>query len=175
MTRSLKLRLTRRLLAPLCLFLGLFGWVSPANALCITGLCACTVATTNVAFGNYSPMAFGNTDTTGTIKVDCGGVVGLLIPFSIAISTGASSSYSGRQMKAGSNALSYNLYTDSSYTTIWGDGTGSTQVINSGVTLDALGLAPAQTFYVYGRIPGRQITAVPGVYSDGISVTVTYF
>jgi spore coat protein U-like protein len=165
----------RRLLAPLCLFLTLLAWVGPARALCLPAVCTCTVATTNVAFGNYAPLAFGNTDTTGTIKINCGGVVGLLIPFNIAISAGSSASYTNRKMKSGSNALTYNLYTDASYTTIWGDGSSATQIVSSSVTLDALGTAPAQTFYVYGRIPGRQITAVPGVYNDSIAVTLTYF
>lgn len=167
--------MTRRLLAPLCFLLLFLGWAGPARALCITGVCTCTLSTTNVAFGNYNPMAFGNTDTTGTIKVDCGGVVGLLIPFNIAISAGNSGSYAARQLKSGVKTLAYNLYTDSSYTTVWGDGSASSQIISSGVTLDALGLAPAQNFYVYGRIPGRQTTAVPGVYADTISVTLTYF
>ena len=164
--------MTRRLLALLCLY---FAFASPARALCLPAVCTCTLATTNVAFGNYSPLAFGNTDTTGSIKVDCGGVVGLLIPFNIAISAGASGSYANRTVKSGGNSLAYNLYTDPSYTTVWGDGSSATQLINSGVTLDVLGLAPTQNFYVYGRIPGRQITVVPGVYSDTINVTLTYF
>ncbi len=161
----------RALLALLLLLV----WAGPARALCVAGLCTCTVATTNVAFGTYSPLAFGNTDTTGTIKVDCGGVVGLLIPFNIALSAGSSGTYANRQMKSGSNALAYNVYTDASYTSVWGDGSSATQMVSAGVTLDALGLAPGQTFYVYGRIPGRQITAVPGSYADSLNVTVTYF
>ena len=152
-----------------------FAFASPARALCVPGLCTCTLATTNVAFGNYSPLAFGNTDSTGTIKIDCGGVVGLLIPFDIAISAGSGGSYANRRMKSGSNQLAYNLYTDASYTTLWGDGSSATQILSGGVTLDLLGLAPPQSFYVYGRIPGRQITTVPGVYSDTINVTLTYF
>src|SRR5258708_1862945 len=131
--------MTRRLLALLCLFL---AFVGPARALCLPALCTCTLATTNVAFGNYNPMAYSNTDTTGTIKVDCGGVIGLLIPFNIAISAGSSTNYANRQMKSGTNTLAYNLYTDSSYTTVWGDGTNATQLISAGVTLDLAGLAP---------------------------------
>jgi spore coat protein U-like protein len=165
----------RSLRCVLALLLLMLAWAGPARALCIPALCTCTLATTNVAFGTYSPLAFGNTDTTGTVKVDCGGVVGLLIPFNIAISAGSSGSYANRQMKSGSNALAYNLYTDASYTTVWGDGGSATQLISAGVTLDLLGLAPAQNFYIYGRIPGRQLSVVPGVYSDTINVTLTYF
>ena len=167
MTRSM----TRFLFALLLLS----AWAGPARALCVPGLCSCGVTTTNVAFGTYSPFAFGNTDSTGSVKVSCGGVAGLLIPFNIAISTGSSGSYANRQMSSGGHKLSYNLYTDPSYTTLWGDGSAATQLINAGVLLDVLGLSPAQNFYVYGRIPGRQLTAVPGIYSDTINVTLTYF
>ena len=172
MTRLMTRRHARSLFA---LLLMLFAWAGSARALCVAGLCSCGVTTTNVAFGTYSPLAFGNTDSTGSVKVSCGGVVGLLIPFNIAISAGSSASYANRQMKSGSNTLAYNLYTDASYTTVWGDGSAATQIINAGVTLDLAGLSPVQTFYVYGRIPGRQITTVPGVYSDTINVTLTYY
>lgn len=164
--------MTRRLLALLGLLL---AFTSPAQALCLPAVCSCGVVTTNVAFGSYSPLAFGNTDTTGSVKVSCGGVVGLLIPFNIAISAGSGGSYANRSMASGAHKLAYNLYTDSSCATVWGDGSAATQLISAGVLLDALGLSPAQTFWVYGRIPGRQLTAVPGSYSDTISVTLTYF
>ena len=165
----MKLLLARCLVALGLLFAG-----AQAQALCIQGLCACTVSTTNVAFGSYNPLAFGNIDSTGSVSVKCGGVVGLLIPFKIDLSTGGGS-FTARRMASGANLLGYNLYTDTSYTTIWGDGTGTTQSVVSGVTLDALGLSPAQVFWVYGRIPGRQLTVVPGPYADSISVTLTYY
>jgi spore coat protein U-like protein len=164
--------MTRRLLALLSLY---FACCSGAQALCLPAVCTCTLATTNAAFGSYNPLAFGNTDTTNTIKVSCGGVAGLLIPFNIALSAGSGGSYANRRMKSGANWLAYNLYTDASYSTVWGDGSSATQLVSAGVTLDVLGLAPAQTFHVYGRIPGRQLTTVPGVYSDTLSVTLTYF
>ena len=164
--------MTRSLLV---LLLTLLGWCGPARALCLPALCSCGVTTTNVAFGSYNPLAFGNTDSTGSVRVQCGGVAGLLIPFNLAISAGGGGSYAGRRMSSGGNTLSYNLYTDASYTTIWGDGSAASQIVSSGVTLDVAGLSPAQTFWVYGRIPGRQLTAVPGSYADTINVTLTYF
>ncbi|MFG6429203.1 spore coat U domain-containing protein [Roseateles sp. LYH14W] len=165
-------RLMTRSLFALCLLL---AWAGPARALCLPALCSCGVTTTNLAFGTYSPLAFGNTDSTGSVRVSCGGVAGLLIPFNIAISAGASGSYANRLMKSGAHSLAYNLYTDASYTTRWGDGSASTQLVSAGMLLDVLGLSPPQNFYIYGRIPGRQVTTVPGVYSDTISVTLTYY
>lgn len=151
----------------------LFG-SSGAQALCLPAVCTCTVQVTNLAFGTYNPFAFGNTDSTSSVQVKCGGVVGLLIPFSIGLSAGGGS-YANRRMANGANLLYYNLYTDASYTSVWGDGTGSTQLPASSVTLDALGLAPTQLYTIYGRLPGRQLTAVPGAYADTLNVTVTYY
>jgi spore coat protein U-like protein len=165
----------RRLIRNLLTLLLIGFAAGSAQALCITGLCACSTVTTNVAFGNYNPLAFGNVDSTGSIKVSCGGVAGLLIPFKIDFSTGSSGSFSSRSLQSGAYTLSYNLYTDASFTTPWGDGSGASQTVYGGVTLDVLGLSPAQTFWIYGRVPGRQLTVAPGIYTDTINVTLTYY
>ena len=142
--------MTRRLLIPFAMFLVLLlGCAPPARAICV--LCVCTTTTSNVAFGNYSPMSFGNTDTTGNIKVSCGGVASVLEPFNIAFSAGSSGSFANRRLRSGSNTLNYNLYTDAGYTTVWGDGTGGSQSVDGTATLDVLDLSPAQTFWIYGR------------------------
>lgn len=156
------------------LWLSLIGAAPSAQALCVQGLCSCTVTTTSVLFANYNPLAYGNTDSTGTVTVKCGGVAGLLIPFTIAFDKGGGPSISSRRLAFGANALSYNLYIDNTYTTVWGDGTTGTMVAG-GLLLDALGLSPGLVYTVYGRIPGRQTTVPPGgPYIDAVSVTLTY-
>lgn len=145
-----------------------------AQALCV-GVCSCTAQTTSLLFANYNPLAYGNTDTTGTVSIKCGGVAGLLIPFTIQLSTGGATTFAGRRLANGGNLLSYNLYTDGTYTTILGDGTASTSYISGGVLLDVLSLLGTVTYTVYGRIPGRQVTTVPGgPYVDAVTVTITY-
>lgn len=163
----------KKILLPAALLPLLMAPVAPVQALCV--LCVCTTQTTNVAFGTYNPLAFGNVDSTGSVKVTCGGVASVLLPFKIDISAGSSGSTGTRTMRNGANTLNYNLYTDAAYTTVWGDGSGATQNILGSFTLDLLGLSPAQNFWVYGRLPGRQLTAVPGVYADTINVTLTYY
>ena len=60
-----------------------------------------------------------------------------------------------------------NLYTSSSYNTIWGDGTGSTSTVNN------TGSGSNDTSTIYARISSGQ--SIPnGSYSDTINVTVTY-
>lgn len=155
-------------------WLALIGAAPSAHALCIQGICSCTVTTTSVLFANYNPLAYGNTDSTGTVTVKCGGVAGLLVPFTIALNQGGGSSITNRSLAFGGNRLNYNLYIDNTYTTVWGDGTTGT-LVAGGLLLDALGLSPGLVYTVYGRIPGRQVTTIPGgPYVDSVSVTLTY-
>lgn len=137
------------------LLTGLAGLLAApqAQALCLPAVCTCNVVVTNIVFAAYNPLAFGNTDSTGSVKVTCGGVVGLLVPFTVDLGKGGGTSFSTRRMASGANTISYNVYLDSNYTTVWGDGTTSTGRISSSVLLDALGLTPGVTFTVYGRIP----------------------
>ncbi|MFZ3081447.1 spore coat U domain-containing protein [Rhodoferax ferrireducens] len=146
----------------------------PASALC-TLLCSCTVSTTSVAFGVYNPLFASPLDSSGNVRMTCGGVVGLLVPFDIAISKGSySTSFSPRKMASGSNRLEYDLYTSSARTTIWGDGSNGTQIVSGSVFIVLLG-GSSQDFTVFGRIPGGQVTVPPGTYSDSTTVTVTYY
>lgn len=145
-----------------------------AQALC-TGICSCSAQVSNLLFANYNPLAYGNTDTTGSVAIKCSGVAGLLIPFTIQLSTGGGTTFAGRRLAYGANLLSYNLYSDATYTTILGDGTSSTTYISGGVLLDVLSLLGTVSYTVYGRIPGRQVTTIPGgPYIDAVTVTITY-
>lgn len=149
-------------------------FTSQASALC-TLVCSCTVSTTAVVFSAHNPLSPSANDMTGKVRVDCGGVAGLAIPYTIAISAGTSGSMAARQMASGAKRLSYNLFTTNGRTTVWGDGSGSTATVGGGFVLDLLGLAPPHDVTVYGRIPGAQGTVAPGAYTDTLVVTLTYF
>lgn len=144
-----------------------------ASALCLPVVCTCSVSITPVSFGSFNPLLGGTHDANGNVAVSCGGVVGLAIPYTIKLSQGGGTSYTARRMASGTNYLSYNLYTDN-YVTIWGDGTGSSAIAGGTISLDLLGLSPAQNYTIYGRIASNQTTAVPGLYTDTITVTLTY-
>lgn len=142
-----------------------------ASALC-TLVCSCSVSTTSVTFGAYNPISPSPFDSTGNVRVTCGGVLGLLIPYDIALDKGTL--ITPRKMISGSNTLNYDLYTSSAHTVIWGDGTGGTQIVSDDITITLLG-GTSKNHTVYGRIPGSQIQALPGNYSDTVTVTVTYY
>lgn len=145
-----------------------------ASALC-TLVCSCSVSASPLAFGNVNPLSASPTYASATIRVECGGVAGLLIPYYIDLGAGGGGSAGNRRLANGSNYLAYNLFLDSNYTQVWGDGNGSTVRGSGFLTLDVLGLSPPQTHWVYGRIPGGQTSVKPMTYTDSISVTLTYY
>ena len=131
---------------------------SPAEA-------ACTITTTSVAFGSYDVFSATPVDSTGTVSFQC------FINFNVtvALSRGASTTFTPRTMKKGSEALSYNLYQDAARTAIWGDGTGGTTVYSN--TFPPI--LQTVTLTIYGRIPpGQDISA--GTYTDTIIATVNF-
>lgn len=167
-------RLLLRLSLRLSLLLVLLAGAPAARALCVSPLCSCSVSTTALLFGAHNPLA-GATDSSASVRVNCGGVAGLLIPFRIDLGRGGAASYAPRRLSSGTNTLAYNLYADAGRTSVWGDGTGGSVAVDSSVLLDVLGWAPTRTFTVYGRIGAGQTATVPGSYADSISVTVTYY
>lgn len=136
--------------------------------------CSVNFSATPVNFGNYDPTFGTPTQVTGTITVTCKNPptpdTGT---YSIALSTGASGSYAGRTMKLGSEVLNYQLYTDSTYSTVWGDGTGGSQAVSG--SYQNLNDNESVTFRhtIYGRVPANQWPAA-GNYTDTITATVTY-
>lgn len=134
------------------------------------GAYTCTVAATGVNFGVYNPLAATPDDATGTVTLTCNLLVGLFTSWTVALSTG-NGSYSPRLLKNGVNSLSYNLYTSAAYSSVWGDGSGSTTLLSDQALL-VIG-ANINTYTVYGRISAGQ-DAAAGSYLDTIVVTVDY-
>lgn len=146
--------------------------VQQAHALCLPIACSCSVSATPVAFGSFNPLPGTVHNATGTVTVSCNALAGILVPYTIALSTG-NGTYASRRMLSGTRNLYYNLYSDTNHTTIWGDGTGGSSLVSGSVTLAALSSFSIPVT-VYGRIVAGQNTLVPGLYTDTITVTLTY-
>ena len=144
----------------------------PASALC--ALCSCSVSATPVVFGTYDPISSSPTDSDGSVLFTCGGLVGGVVTYDVALNKGMNSTtFSPRRMSSGANLLDYDLYTSSAHSSVWGDGTGGSQKISGSVTILVLG-GTTRALVVYGRIPGNQTSVWAGTYSDAVLVTVTY-
>ena len=163
------------------------GFMSLLTAICATGLllfppsisaatstisvdvaAECLVSSQDLNFGTYNPLAAGNIDVSSQIDINCTSGT----DFTIKLNAGQHSGGGfNRNMSNGTNQLAYQLYTDSTRLTIWGDGTSGT----STVTGTGVGPGSANTLHeiVYGQLPSLQPVPV-GTYSDSINVTVTF-
>jgi spore coat protein U-like protein len=123
----------------------------------------CEVTASDLNFGTYSwnvGTVQGTTQLTATCTPGSTYSVGL----NEGASTGAA--VNQRKMVSGSNALDYQLYSDSARSTIWGNTNGTDTVTGSGT-----GSAVGHT--VYGSVPAGQSIPV-GDYGDVITVRVYY-
>jgi spore coat protein U-like protein len=131
---------------------------------------ACDVVTTNLAFGAYDVFSPVPRDSTGTVTVSCDEAP----PPDVVISIGPSAAGGGfhpRRMRHSvlGDTLGYNLYSDPSLGSVWGDGTAGTAT----VTLPKVKKPKPEVATIYGRIPPGQNVSV-GSYSDTLTVTITW-
>lgn len=139
---------------------------------CFALLQSCNVSASGVSFGPYDPSYSQPKTATGTVTLSCTvTLLGLLESWTISLSPGSSASYTNRSLVNGASTLRYNLFTSSSYSTVWGNGSGATGVISETVLL-VVGNS-THVYTVYGRIPPLQDVR-KGNYSDSILVTVNY-
>ncbi|HWX00553.1 spore coat U domain-containing protein [Collimonas sp.] len=134
-------------------------------------LATCTVSATGITFPAYTSPGGAIADSTGDIAVTC--TATLVIgtgSYTIALNAG-SGTFVNRTLKSGANALTYNVYTDTARSIVWGDGTGATQTESDSYLIL---LTPTTRHYTpYGRIPAAQ-NKPAGTYTDTLTVTITY-
>ena len=121
----------------------------------------CGVTATNLAFGNYTGALV---DATSTISVTCTNTTTYSVGLSAGLATGAT--VTTRKMQNGVALLNYGLFSNSGYSTNWGNTVGTNTVAGTGNGV-------VQPLTVYGQIPAGQ-HPTPGSYTDTITVSVTY-
>jgi spore coat protein U-like protein len=143
------------------------GSATASMAVSATVINNCTISTAAVAFGSYDPVvanASANLDSTGSITIAC--TKGATA--TIGLNAGGNSSGSTRRLADGaSNYLTYEIYKDSSRTSVWGD---------SGADLYSPPAAPnksPRTFTAYARVTSNQDVPA-GSYTDTITATVNF-
>jgi spore coat protein U-like protein len=139
------------------------GTVVPVSA---TVIDSCTVSAAPLAFGNYNGLSATSLDATATIAPFCTNGT----PYTVALDVGlgAGATLAARNLTGPDSAtLTYGIFTDATYTNVWGDGTGGTGV-GSGT-----GNGAPQSLTMYARIPALQTSTV-GMYSDQLTVTLSY-
>ena len=125
---------------------------------------ACNVSTTaptTLDFGTQGPLV-ANVDQTATITVTCTTGAG----YNVGLDGGGGGNINARRMINGTNTVGYQLYSNNTRTTVWGN------TVNTD-TVPGTGNGTAQTLTVYGRVP-PQTTPPAATYNDTVNVTVTY-
>jgi spore coat protein U-like protein len=130
-----------------------------------TVIAACAMTAGDHDFGNYEAVSGSPLDSTSTISVTC--TSGSAYSIALNAGTTVGGTIATRLMTDSVNTLEYNLYTNGTYATIWGDGTSGS------VEVSGTGSGSLQQLTVFGRMPGSQAAPV-GSYSDVITATITY-
>jgi spore coat protein U-like protein len=131
---------------------------------------SCTIGTAPVAFGAYDPTAGADLDAQGTLTVFCtnGATTTVTLGQGSNANTGSTDAAPVRRMLGGvggTDHLGYALYSEATYTTVWGnDATSDVDYTGSGLSANLT---------VYGRIPAGQNVTV-GSYTDTVVATITF-
>lgn len=153
--------------------LALAGGLLPPSPSAAAGctVCICSVSTTPLSFGTYNPGSSTAKTATATVTANCISVtLAMNTTVDLSLSAGTSGNAAMRQLASGGSRLDYNIYQDSSHTTVWGNGSNGGQLMTMAIT-DLLSFTANKT--AYGRIPARRFPRA-GAYSDSIVVTFTF-
>jgi len=131
----------------------------------------CTISAGNLAFGSYDPVtANASTPLNGSalLTLNCtnGATTKITLGQGANANAGSTDAAPLRRSKAGSNYLTYSLFSDSGRTTTWGN--------TAATAFDYVGTgASDSSVVVYGQVAAGQ--NVPGgAYSDTVIATVTF-
>ena len=136
----------------------------------ITSNCTITKKT-EISFGAYDPIAGTAVTTTGAVTVACtSDVTGPKVTLGQGANpdTGSTNSAPLRRLKNGSSYLTYNLYSNTGYSTLWTNDT------SSGYVAAADGDGTGHDITIYGKIDADQHAAPAGSYTDTVVATVTF-
>ncbi len=137
----------------------------------IAGPLSCSeTATSGLIFTNaYNVYALTTYSVTATVGVTCNKNN---VPYTISANAGMHSvALPNRDLKyvSGADVLPYFLYTTAAHTTVFGDGTNGTAIINANNPSSGT----QYTTSIYGTLAaGADVTA--GSYTDTVTLTVTY-
>lgn len=125
----------------------------------------CRVAVTDMAFGLRSHLLTQYVTSADGV-VACSSTVPVTVTFNEGTGTGSTFAMRTMSHPTAADTIEYNLYDDTTYTNVLGDGvTGGTV---------AIAFTGPGTFTIYGRTEIATIPKPVGLYSSTITATVTF-
>ncbi|MFK0378551.1 spore coat protein U domain-containing protein [Pandoraea sp. NPDC090278] len=153
------------LAAPACGTPGFSTGTTNGFTVNVTVINKCTINATGLTFGPSTTLS--NTLTAqGSLAVQCTNNDA----YQILLSSGVSGQVGARTLKGQTfgATIPYQLYTNSTYATAWGDGTGGTS------TYVGTGTGLVVPITIYGRILPQPSTPAPDTYQDSITATIQF-
>lgn len=155
----------------------------PATILAATLFCApahaaigvtCTVSAGSLTI-NYDPDATSSTRASANVTFTCSKLIFIAanVAPEIRLSKGSSNGYADRTLKKGNDTLRYNIYTSSSHSLVWGDGTEDTQIVKDSFSVPPSQNSITKTYPYYVELQKEQ-NVRPGTYTDTITVMVSF-
>ncbi|WP_413508349.1 spore coat U domain-containing protein [Serratia proteamaculans] len=126
-----------------------------------------------LSFGQVSSLSSNisivSSAGAGSVVIRCN--PGLSVTLALNVGNNVTGSISaGRKLQNATTleTLVYQLYQDSNYTTIWGDGS------NGGTAQTVSSAGSTQEIKIYARLMSTSILPTSGTYSDTVLLTVSY-
>jgi spore coat protein U-like protein len=140
---------------------------------------SCNLTVNPVGFGPYNPLLYSALENdAGFVEIRCRSNIIETVGYSIGLSPGFSGNFTARHMRqvvgVQGPALEYNLYTNASRGTVWGNGAGAPKVggtLPLPITNVDFSSGPVP---IYASIFPRQLNRNGGAYTDSIQVVVSY-
>lgn len=128
-------------------------------------------ASAGLDFGAYDPIdtnASTDLQGSGTISVTCTDGASATVTLSQGANADAGSTDAAplRRMTDGADYLSYTLYQENTYTTVWGN--------TAGTGVGHTGTGSSADLTVYGEVTQGQNSASAASYSDTVVATITF-
>lgn len=167
--RALPLVLSVALSAPLAA-----GTATGSFTVSATVQAVCQMSATAINFGTYIPGNGATLKANSSISIQC--TSGTATP-TLALNAGASGGTMTNRLMLGPGGakVQYNLYTSSSYSTVFGDGTGGSST--ESVTIGTGSFTTPVQVTVYGEFldsAANRLSAAAGTYTDTVTATLTY-
>ncbi len=125
----------------------------------------CSVSTTPLSFGVYDVFAAAPTLSTGSVVITCNRNERTTISISASSVSGI---FQPRHMRLSSDVMNYNIFTDATLATVWGDGTAGTATVGVNPKANTPLSVP-----LHGSIPALQNLSA-GTYADTLTVTIVW-
>ena len=133
----------------------------------VTIQAACTVATNPLSFGTVTAGTASVVQNSAAFTVTC--PTGQAYNVGLLTTNTGGANGTGNLKSGGGTNIGYQLFSNSTYTTAWGNTVGTN-------TVGGTGTGAAVSMTVYGQIPAGNIlgTDAAGLYQDNVTVTVFY-